>query len=80
MLSRRKTVSRLSDIFVMSAPARYTAPTSGRSRPAAQCMNVLFPDPDGPIKAVKVPWGKVMETSRSATTEVGPVPKDLDTL
>jgi hypothetical protein len=37
----------------MSCTASRTVPEVGRSSPAAQCSNVLLPDPDGPVTAVK---------------------------
>src|SRR4029453_14162410 len=58
---------------------RITLPEVGRSSPAAQCSNVLLPDPDGPITAVKLPLASPTLTSSSAVTAFGPEPYTLDT-
>jgi hypothetical protein len=39
--------------------------------------NVLLPEPDGPITAVKVPRGTAIETLSSARTALSPVPYTL---
>ena len=46
----------------------------GRSSPAAQRSNVLLPEPDGPITAVKLARGNAIETSRRAATAFPPLP------
>ena len=43
----------------MSTPATVTSPDVGWSRPARMCINVDLPDPDGPITAVRRPFGDV---------------------
>jgi hypothetical protein len=49
-------------------------PEVGLSNPAAQCRNVLLPEPDGPITAVKLPRGKPIVTPVSASTPLRPLP------
>ena len=49
-----------------SAPQRRTVPLLGRSKAAAQCSNVLFPDPVGPITATNVAGGIDRLTPASA--------------
>jgi hypothetical protein len=68
--ARRIFVSFGSRTAAMSVPASRTRPVVGRSRPAAQCSSVDFPDPDGPITAVNVPAPNETVTSRSARTAV----------
>jgi hypothetical protein len=60
--------------WVTSTSPRCTLPESAGPVPAAQCMKVLLPDPDGPMTAVKLPVGSVMVTSRSAVTAPAPLP------
>src|SRR5262249_29761346 len=62
-----------------SCSPRKIEPEVGRSRPAAHCKNVLFPDPDGPIIAVKEPLANASETSLSAVTAPPPRPYTFDT-
>lgn len=66
--SLRNRVSWFSFIPDRSVPPRMTRPDEGLSSPAAQCRNVLLPEPDGPITAVKLPYGMVTETGRSSGT------------
>ena len=75
MRSRRKLAERVlvqarRDLDV----AEVDRPAVGRSRPAAQCRNVLLPDPDGPITAVNDPRANPKETSRRAATLLPPLP------
>ena len=44
-----------------------TSPASGWSSPAAHCSSVDFPDPDGPMIAVKLPTAKPALIASSAT-------------
>ena len=74
ILVRRSLVSAASDSPARSVPASQAAPAVGRSRPAAQCSNVLLPDPDGPITAVNVPPQKSMLTPSRARTAPLPWP------
>ena len=53
MCSRRSFVRSLSPSVVISVPATSTVPDVGLSRPARMCISVDFPDPEGPITAVK---------------------------
>jgi hypothetical protein len=71
---RRSTVSLGSRNPVSSTSPRWTVPEVGRSRPAAQCMKVLLPEPEGPMTAVKLPLGRAKVTSRSAWTALAPLP------
>lgn len=64
----RSSVSRFSLRPDNSVPPSRTEPDDGTSRPAAQCRNVLLPEPDGPITAVKLPDGIATDTSRRAAT------------
>ena len=72
--SRRSLVNAVSDFRRRSAPAMWTSPVSGRSRPAATCSKVLFPEPDGPITAVNVPGLKAAVTPRRAWMAFWPRP------
>jgi hypothetical protein len=72
--SRRSRVSAFSRIPVISRPSSMTDPEVGRSSPAAQWRNVVFPDPDGPMTAVIVPFGKPIVTPASASTDPPPLP------
>ena len=72
--SRRISVSAVSDKPFSSRPASSTRPDVGGSRPAATCRSVLFPEPDGPMTAVKVCASNSMSTPSSARTACGPRP------
>ncbi len=74
---RRSSVSRVSFMPSRAVPPRRTDPEEGRSSPAAQCKNVLFPEPEGPITAVKLPLGMPTVTSRRAATAPWPFPYTL---
>jgi hypothetical protein len=50
------------------------APEVSVSRPAAQCMSVDLPDPEGPMMAVKRAVGNATLTPSSARTSVPPTP------
>src|SRR5690606_9512190 len=52
-------------------------PAVSQSRPARQCINVDFPDPDGPMITLKRPRSKSTLRSSRAVTVVSPVPKTL---
>ena len=67
-VDRRSLVSLVSDSRDSSTSPIQTRPDVGRSSPAAVCSSVLFPDPDGPITAVKVPRPKAASTPASAVT------------
>ena len=45
-------------------------PTLGMRAPAQRLMNVVFPDPDGPVKKQKEPGAKLNDTSEK--TELPP--------
>jgi hypothetical protein len=70
---RRSFASRRSGSLARSTSSHDTDPPVGRSIPAAQCSNVLLPEPDGPITAVNVPGANRSVTWSSACT-VGPGP------
>ena len=55
----------------------YTWPVVRVSRPATQCMSVDFPEPDGPMIAVKRSGSNATETSSRARTAVSPLPYTL---
>jgi hypothetical protein len=44
------------------------------SRPAAQCMSVDLPEPEGPMIAVNLPAAKPTLTPSRARTAVSPLP------
>jgi hypothetical protein len=71
---RRSLVSRFSFSPVIGSPPSSTSPPLGRSRPAAHCRNVLLPEPEGPMTAVKLPRGSARSTPRSACTAASPRP------
>jgi hypothetical protein len=51
-----------------------TCPLVTESSPAMQCRSVDFPEPDGPITAIRRPAGTASVTSSSARTAASPVP------
>ncbi len=59
--SRRNWVRALSLRVLRSVSPISTLPWVSRSRPARQCISVDFPDPDGPMIAVKWPLPKATE-------------------
>src|SRR5262245_7972571 len=63
----------------MLRPSNSTRPLLGRSNPAAQCSSVLFPDPDAPTTAVKLPAANPTLTSARATVRPPPRPNQRDT-
>ena len=73
-LSRRRRVSFLSSSPTISVPSILTEPEVGVSSPARMCMNVDFPEPDGPMIAENCPRGNSAETPRSASTTASPSP------
>jgi hypothetical protein len=74
ILSRRSSVSCRSLSVVMSTSPMKIVPALGRSSPAMQCRSVDFPEPDGPMIAVKTPAPNATETPRSASTAASPLP------
>ena len=78
MCCRRSPVSSVSFSFEIFVPAMLTSPLVGLSRPARMCIRVDFPDPDGPITAVRFPSATSSETPRSASTAVSPWPYRRD--
>nr|BFF16483.1 hypothetical protein GCM10025730_00040 [Promicromonospora thailandica] len=68
MVVRRSFVSRVRSRRPSGVPAIVTPPPSGRSRPAAICIKVDLPEPDGPMTAVNVPAGNTWVTPRRAST------------
>src|SRR3954452_19714100 len=77
-LSRLSRVNSLSLNPVNSTSPTNTDPPDAESNPAAQCINVDFPDPDGPMIAVYSPFAKATVTSSNATTRVSPTPYTFD--
>ncbi len=78
--SRRTWVSSLSFNVVRSVPPMDTEPEVRESSPATQCISVDFPEPDGPMMAVKRPASKSTLTSSSARTSVSSEPYTLTAL
>ena len=74
MRRRRSRVSALSLREVASTWPMTTRPSVGVSSPAAQCMSVDLPEPEGPMMAVNWPRRKSTVTWSSATTRVSPCP------
>ena len=58
-----------------SSAGHRTVPAVGASSPAMRCSRVDFPDPDGPVTAMRAQGGIRQFTSRTACTAVGPEPK-----
>lgn len=75
--SRRNLVSAASPPPLISSPSTTIWPRSGRSRPAAHWSSVDFPEPDGPMTAVKLPVGRLRVTPSRAVTAPSPVPYTL---
>ena len=73
-LSRRSWVRSPSSSSPSSTPSITTLPPVGRSSPARQCMRVDFPEPEGPMIAVKAPFGKLWVTPSRASTAASPSP------
>ncbi len=69
--SRRSSVRRVSFSPEISRPSMRTLPAVGESSPAAQCIRVLLPEPEGPITARNVPCSTVSDTSSRARTPPG---------
>ena len=74
MRSRRNNVSSLSDSVDSSTSPMNTCPDVSESRPATQCISVDFPEPDGPMIAVKCAGANVTLTPSRARTAVSPDP------
>ena len=55
-----------------SCPSRMYRPDVGRSRQPRMCMNVDFPEPDGPITATNSPVPISSDTPRRARTLTSP--------
>jgi hypothetical protein len=69
--SRRSRVRRVSPSRPISVSPMVTVPPLGTSSPAAQCISVLLPEPDGPITARNAPGRTDSDTSSSARTPPG---------
>src|SRR4051794_12374526 len=74
MRSRRKMVRRRSLSRSRSVSPSVTVPEVGRSSPAATLRNVLLPEPEGPMIAVKDAHGSATLTPSRATTAPSPLP------
>ena len=77
MRSRRRSVSSLSDSEPSATSPTKTSPDVRSSSPAAQCMSVDLPEPDGPMIAVNRPAANSTVTSSMARTAVSPEPYTL---
>ncbi len=75
--SRRNRVSSRSFSPVISVSPSHTWPAETLSRPARQCISVDFPEPDGPMTAVKRPRAMSTSTESRASTVVSPEPYAL---
>ncbi len=75
--SRRSRVSSRSFSPVISVSPSHTCPAETVSSPARQCISVDFPDPDGPMTAVKRPRAISTSTESRASTVVSPEPYAL---
>src|SRR4051812_27080192 len=58
-----------------SSAGHRTDPAVGASSPAMRCNRVDFPDPEGPVTAMRAQDGIRQVTSRTACTAVAPAPK-----
>ena len=74
MRSRRSRVSRRSSRVLRSVSPMRAEPEVSVSSPAAQCISVDLPEPEGPMIAVKRPAGKPTLTPSRALTSVSPTP------
>jgi hypothetical protein len=72
--SRRSRVSCFSFRVVMSTSPIHADPLLSRSRPAAHCISVDLPEPDGPMMAVNLARSKPTVTPLSARTSASPWP------
>lgn len=74
MRSRRSRVSLRSSRALRSVSPMRAEPEVRVSSPAAQCISVDLPEPEGPMMAVKRPTGKSTLTPSRALTSVSPLP------
>ena len=72
--SRRSSVRPASSSDAISCSPTKLRPDVGTSSPAMQCISVDFPDPDGPITAVKRPRSNSTDTPSNAQTAASPLP------
>ena len=70
--SRRRRVASSSDRRLMSRPSKTTVPVVGRSRPPRSWRSVLFPEPEGPMRATNSPGWTARETPFRASTVDSP--------
>ena len=73
-LSRRSRVSCFSESRVMSTSPMKACPALSRSSPAAHCISVLLPEPDGPMMAVNLAGSKPTVTPLRALTSASSLP------
>jgi hypothetical protein len=70
---RRRARRSSADKEIIGAPFQRTSPWSGRSRPESTPMNVVLPEPDGPINATKSLGFSERDAPRTASTPFAPV-------
>ncbi len=72
IFSRRSADFSAAPRPVVSTPATTTRPESGVTRVAATASREDFPEPDGPITAVRVPAGTSRPTASRAVRRPSP--------
>ena len=70
---RRSSVRSSRDIAATGASRQRTSPSSGASRPLSTPMNVVLPEPLGPISATKSRSASESDAPRTARTPCAPV-------
>jgi hypothetical protein len=71
---RRSRVSSLSSSPASRLAPSQTSPLVGLSSPASRCISVDFPEPEGPMIAVKLAGASSTLTPRRACTAASPSP------
>ena len=72
-MSVRRSVSDSSRLIAKtSRPFHVTVPSSGRSSPDMMPMNVVLPEPDGPMNATKSFGATASDAPRTASTPFAP--------
>ncbi|MNT63533.1 hypothetical protein D3C72_2013580 [compost metagenome] len=74
---RRNDISDAPASCSTSWPARWMRPEDGRTNPAMQRPNVLFPEPDSPTSASVLPGATDRLTPRTACTTRDGLPSRL---
>ncbi len=69
---RRRSERAARDIEPIGSPFQRTSPSSGASRPLKAPMNVVLPEPLGPMSATKSRGASESDAPRTASTPCAP--------